>query len=30
MDGACAELSLDEGHVDDEINTKHTPVFAGV
>lgn len=30
MHGAYTELSLYEGQVDDEIDTKHTPVFAGI
>ncbi len=28
--GACTELSLNKGHVDDQIDTKHAPVFAGI
>ncbi len=30
LGGACTELSLDEGHVDDEIDTKHAPLFTGI
>lgn len=28
--GACTELSLNKGHVDDQIDTKHAPIFAGI
>jgi len=30
MDGACTKLSLNKGHVDDENDAKHAPVFAGI
>jgi hypothetical protein len=29
-DGACTELSLYKGHVDDEIDTKQPSLFAGI